>query len=142
MPLFPNEEIKQYINSLKCPICECSLEGAPKLLTDGHTEEIDLYCAWNGRSDNHYRLYLTWDLNINPILPKRTLRALHFNYNNIHYRIIKTQKAERIFIHDLNPDDEIIDPSHTYLSFDGELEISPFNSEKLANRIELLRFYQ
>lgn len=75
MSLFPNAEIKKYINSLICPLCKCSLEGLPHKRTyfDATLEDIKLSCA---QIPIHYNIKLKWDLDDLPAVAQREFEKL------------------------------------------------------------------
>lgn len=145
--LFPNAEIKKYINSLTCPLCKCSLEGLPTKYTylDAGLENIKLSCS---QIPPHYFLKLNWSLNELPVTLCREKEELIISTKKYRYQIVKdyTAVAEtRIYCSKINADGHIIDSAETKLmsSLPNEaFDLRTYSEAKIISRLKTIIAFQ
>lgn len=132
-------KIKQYLNSVRCPMCNCGLDGSPWQKTGSW-----IYCVYD---PNHYRQFVDVDevldllsIRFEGIIIKTTIKkySITKSYHN------GAIKFTTIAVNIIDGNGDIIEGSDKKESVvEGDvINLTPFNKEKVIERIKTVLLFQ
>lgn len=149
MSIFPTRQIKEYVNSLLCPICKCGLEGTPNRYGVDQrysgTEHLKLTCVEN---PGHYSHVMYWDTTADPIIVYHNNQILEIDIKKRRYRIEKVYVQNivqwtKVVSYHINGDGDILDSlGIKSVSIPEDcFDFTTFNQEKIIKRLKTILMF-
>lgn len=147
MSIFPTRQIKEYVNSLLCPICKCGLDGTPTRFGidwKSGAENLKLSCVEN---PGHYHHSLYWDINTDPIIVYHNSQNLWIDTEKWRYRIEKIYANNQVMYtkvspYHINGDGDIIGDVPKEITIHEDcFDFTLFNKERILKRLKTILMF-